>query len=258
MTLDLSTLLLLALAALVAGAVDAVGGGGGLIALPALLADGLPPALALGTNKGQSVFGSGMALLRYARAGLIDRRRAVPELTAGALGSLAGAALLLLVPPAVLRPLVLALLIAAALVLVFRPSGASARAAARPRGSWIAIAIALVLGAYDGFFGPGTGTFLILAYVWIFGARLQQASADAKVVNFASNVAAVALFAARGAIVWSVALPMAVGQALGGWLGAHLVVREGDRVVRAVALLVIATLVTKIAIDLARQGGLRV
>ena len=249
MTVDATTLALLAAAALVAGAVDAIGGGGGLIALPALLAAGLPPTLALGTNKGQGVFGSGAALLRYARAGFIDRRRAVPEFAAGAAGSAAGAALVLLLPPHVLRPLVLALLIVAGVVLALRPT-ADPTAPRRARAAWIAVAIAFVLGAYDGFFGPGTGTFLILSYVWFFGDRLQQASADAKVVNFASNVAAVALFASRGTIVWSVALPMAAGQALGGWIGAHTVVRGGDRVVRAVALLVIATLITKLAFDL--------
>jgi uncharacterized membrane protein YfcA len=249
-TIALSTQALLGLAGLAAGTVDAVGGGGGLIALPSLLAIGLPPQLALGTNKGQGVFGSGAALARYAHAGWIDRRRAVLEFLCGAMGSLGGAALVLLVPPQTLRPIVFALLVIAAIVLVFRPSPPEDRPRAQPRALWIALSIALVLGAYDGFFGPGAGTFLILAYVWFFGARLQQASADAKVVNFASNVAAVALFASRGTIVWAAALPMAGGQLLGGALGAHLVVRGGDRVVRVVALLVIATLITKLALDL--------
>jgi uncharacterized protein len=141
----------------------------------------------------------------------------------------------------------------AAVVLVLRPTPRVPHdAPARSRSLVAAAAVALVLGAYDGFFGPGTGTFLILAYVWLFGARLQQASADAKVVNFASNLAAVALFAARGTVVWTVSLPMAAGQFAGGWLGAHLVVRGGDRVVRAVALIVVAALVVKVALDLGR------
>ena len=215
--------------------------------MPALLAAGLPPHLALGTNKGQSVFGSGAALARYAHAGMIDGRRARWEFAAGFAGSLAGAALLLVVPPQVLRPVVLVLLVVAAAVLIVRP-GASRT---RTRSVWIAVVIALVLGAYDGFFGPGTGTFLILAHVSLFGATLPQASADAKVVNFASNLAAVALFAARGTIVWMIALPMAVAQLAGGALGAHLVVRGGDRVVRPVALLVAAALIAKLVFDLA-------
>jgi uncharacterized membrane protein YfcA len=157
-------------------------------------------------------------------------------------------------PPQSLRPLVLALLVGAAIVLIYRPPPMATPVTAVPRERplGLAAAIAFGLGAYDGFFGPGTGTFLILAYVWLFGASLQQASADAKVVNFASNVGAVALFGARGTILWSVALPMAVGQFLGGLLGAHLVVRGGDRVVRGVALVVVAGLIAKLAFDLAR------
>jgi uncharacterized membrane protein YfcA len=215
--------------------------------LPALLAAGLPPHLALGTNKGQSVFGSGAALTRFLRAGWIDGGRARLEFAAGFLGSLLGAALLLYLPAHVLRPVVLVLLVLAAVGLLVPPPSANGQ---RGRPVWIAVAIALVLGAYDGFFGPGTGTFLILAYVWFFGARLQQASADAQVVNFASNLAAVVLFAWRGTIVWTVSLPMAVGQLAGGALGAHLVVRGGDRVVKPVALIVAAALFAKLAFDL--------
>jgi uncharacterized membrane protein YfcA len=248
-----ATVGLLVLAALLAGAVDAIGGGGGLITVPALLAAGLPPPFALGTNKGQGVFGSGAALWRYARAGLVDGGRARLELASGFLGSLAGAALVLRLPPTVLRPVVLVLLLVAAAVLLLRPMPRGAAAApAGGRSQRTAALIALSLGAYDGFFGPGTGTFLILAYVWFFGARLQQASADAKVVNFASNLAAVALFASRGTVIWAVSLPMAAGQFTGGWLGAHLVVQGGDRVVRTVALLVVAALVVKLAVDILR------
>jgi hypothetical protein len=249
---SLTTILWLSLAALAAGAVDAIGGGGGLVTVPALLAAGLPPALALGTNKGQSVFGSGAALLRFARAGLVDGRVARVTFPAGLAGSLGGAALVLLVPPATLRPVVLALLVAVAIVLAFRPPNPAPGAARTPRHLGVAVAIAAVVGAYDGFFGPGTGTFLIFAFAWFFDARYQEASADAKVVNFASNLAAVGLFAARGVVLWSIALPMAAGQFAGGLLGAHLAVRGGDRVVRLVVLGVVVALVAKLALDLAR------
>jgi uncharacterized membrane protein YfcA len=248
------TLLLLTGAAFLAGTVDAIGGGGGLIALPALLSVGLAPTTALGTNKAQSVFGSGAALTRYARAGLIKGgRRFRLELAAGFLGSLAGAALVLRVPPGLLRPLVLVLLVVAAAVLVLhRPPAAPAdvRRQAASLGAFVVVAV--VLGAYDGFFGPGTGTFLILIYVSLFHASMAQASADAKVVNFASNLAAVALFSLRGKVLWSLSLPMAAGQLAGGWTGAHLVVRGGDRVVRTVALVVVVGLLVKMAFDLAR------
>jgi len=249
-TLPASSIAWLALAALVAGAVDAIAGGGGLITLPSLLAAGLPPSLALGTNKGQSVFGSGAALVRFARAGLVDRRMARVTFPCGLAGSLAGAALVLLVPPSALRPLVLVLLVVVAVVLAVRPAAPAPRSAPRRRPAAAAAAIAAVVGAYDGFFGPGTGTFLIFAFVVFLGARLQEASADAKVVNFASNLAAVALFASRGVVAWGVALPMAAGQFAGGTLGAHLAVRGGDRVVRWAVLLVVAALAVKLGGDL--------
>ena len=252
MDVSLPALALLVVASFVAGTVDAIAGGGGLVTLPALLAAGLPPALALGTNKGQSVFGSGAALLRYARAGLVDGRVARVTFPAGLLGSLGGAALVLLVPPAMLRPVVLALLVVVAAVLAFRPAAPSGPRASAHRSPSVAAAIALVIGAYDGFFGPGTGTFLIFGFVIFFGAGMREASADAKVVNFASNLAAVALFASRGLVAWNVALPMAAGQFAGGLAGAHLAVRGGDRLVRWVVLLVVMTLVVKLGTDLAR------
>ncbi len=252
MDVSLPALSLLVVAAFVAGTVDAIAGGGGLVTVPALLAAGLPPAAALGTNKGQSVFGSGAALLRYARAGLVDGRVARVTFPAGFVGSLCGAALVLLVPPALLRPVVLALLVVVAVVLALRPAAPAAPRSGAHRALPVAAAIALVIGAYDGFFGPGTGTFLIFAFVVFFGAGMREASADAKVVNFASNLAAVALFSSRGLVLWNVALPMAAGQFAGGLAGAHLAVRGGDRLVRWVVVLVVIALVVKLATDLAR------
>ncbi len=256
----------LVLAALAAGMVDAVAGGSGVIAVPALLAAGLPPHLALGTNKAQGVFGTCASTLRYARAGLLDPRRARVTFPAGLAGSLCGAALVLLVPPSMLRPVVLVLLAGVAVALALRPaprnrtslstatpSSPSTWARRAPRLA--AAAVALVLGAYDGFFGPGAGTFLILAFAFLFDLPLQRASADAKPVNFASNLAALALFSARGAVLWEVALPMAAAQFAGGWLGAHLAVRGGDRLVRAVVLLVVLALVSKLAADMLRASG---
>ncbi|HYJ32942.1 MAG TPA: TSUP family transporter [Candidatus Binatia bacterium] len=240
-----------------AGAMDAVGGGGGLVTVPALLAAGLPPHLALGTNKGQSVFGSFAALSRYAHAGLVDRKAAGFAFPLAVAGSAGGVALALAIRPEVLRPLVLVLLVAAAVVVVsVRPS--EERRAAAPserRADWIWAGAALGIGAYDGFFGPGTGTFLILVLVTLLHRTLTRATADAKVVNFGSNLAAVALFASRGSVLWSLALPMAGAQLLGGFLGAHLAVRQGDRFIRAVVVLVVLGLVVKVARDLLAPGS---
>lgn len=258
MHLGPGALALLALAAFAAGVVDAVAGGGGLVTMPALLAAGLPPHLAIATNKGQAVFGSGASLLRFARAGLVDPARAKVAFPAGFAGSLAGAALVLLLSPAVLRPIVLALLVAVAAFMAFRPPLAPpAPGAARgllplgaARAPLATAVIAVAIGAYDGFFGPGTGTFLIVAFVLVLGDGLTRASGEAKVVNFASNLAALALFAARGVILWQVALPMAAAQFAGSSLGAHLAVRRGDVFVRRVVLLVVVALVVKLGRDL--------
>jgi uncharacterized membrane protein YfcA len=243
---------LLAGVALAAGVVDAIAGGGGLVTLPAFLAVGLPPHLALGTNKGQSVFGSFAALLRFSHAGLVDGRRARLTFPLGLAGSFAGAALVLAVPPRVLRPVVLVLLGAAALFIGFRraPPPRLADAPPPPNAALRAGAAALLIGAYDGFFGPGTGTFLIVAFVALLGDGLAHASASAKVVNFASNLAALVLFAIRGTVVWRIALPMAAAQLAGGWIGAHLAVRRGDALVRKVVVMVALALAVKVAWDM--------
>ncbi|MBI5517662.1 MAG: TSUP family transporter [Deltaproteobacteria bacterium] len=244
----------LVLTAFAAGTVDAIAGGGGLLTLPALLLAGLPPGAALATNQGQAVFGSGSALLHFARAGAVDRERAPGAFLLGALGALGGAALVLAVPREVLRPLVLGLLVLVALALALKPSlgvspgPALAPEEARPR----ALALALAVGAYDGFFGPGTGTFLILGAVAWLREPMTRASANAKVVNFASNLAALALFASAGAVRWELALPMAAAQTLGGALGARLAVRRGDRFVRGVVLVVVLALVVRLGWDLLR------
>jgi len=248
---------LLVLTALVAGTIDAIAGGGGLLTLPALLALGLPPHLALGTNKGQSVLGSLSALVSFARAGKLDRARARLTFPAGLVGAFAGAGLVLLVDPKTLKPLVLVLLVLAAVVVVFRRAPKAGAIDPRPpvpmeRARALAVGIALVIGAYDGFFGPGTGTFVILAFVLLLREPMTNATANAKVVNFASNLAAVVLFAWKGTVLWRIALPMAAGQLAGGFLGAHLAVKGGERTIRLGVLLVVVALSCKVAFDVFR------
>ena len=245
-----TALAFLVVTAFAAGIIDAIAGGGGLVTVPALIAAGLPPQLAIATNKGQSVFGSFTALLRFARGGMVDRERARICFPAGFAGSLAGAALLLLVKPDVLRPDVIGLLIFVAGFVTLRRGPPRATARVRPeRARLAALAIATVLGAYDGFFGPGAGTFLIVAFVSILGDGLARASGEAKVVNFASNLAGLIVFASHGVVVWAVALPMAAAQLAAGTLGAHLAVRRGDVFVRRILLVVVFALVLKLGRD---------
>lgn len=234
-----------------AGFVDAIAGGGGLITLPALLFAGLPPHLALATNKGQSVFGSGTAVLAYSRKGAVKGRRALLTFPLAFAGSFLGARAVLAIPPATERLVVIVLLLGAAATLLFRRKEALGQPPAPARAALYAAALAAVIGAYDGFFGPGTGTFLVVGFSVLLHEPLLGATGDAKVVNFASNLAAVATFAWRGNVLWHVSLPMAVAQLSGAWTGAHVAVKGGDRVIRPAVLLVVVALVAKLAWDLA-------
>jgi uncharacterized membrane protein YfcA len=273
--------LLLAGAAFLAGLVDAIGGGGGLISLPALLAAGLPPAVAIGTNKGQAIFGATSSFISFWRRGGIDRDRAPLGFAAGFAGSCAGAWALMAMRPEPLRPLVIALLAGATLVglvgrrglsvptpptptptgapgsgsiaLTSTPTGRMRSGGGVDRRTTALVLIAAGLGAYDGFFGPGAGSMLILAFALVFGDSLTRASGNAKVVNLASNLAAFLLFARRGTIIWSLALPMAAANALGAALGARLALRRGDRLVRWVVLMMVLAVIGKLTRDLLRR-----
>ncbi len=239
---------LLAVTAFLAGVVDAIAGGGGLITLPALLMAGLPPHVALGTNKGQSVWGSGAALVAFWRAGRVDRKQAGITFPLAFIGSTIGAQLVLLIDKDALRPVVIAMLIGASVLMFVRkptregdePVGDRAR-----RYLMFAAILAFVIGAYDGFFGPGTGTFLIVGFSALCGKTLPHATADAKVVNFASNLASVGSFAIAGTVAWGVALPMAAGQLLGGIVGARLAIKGGAKLIRIMVLLVSGALVAQ-------------
>jgi uncharacterized membrane protein YfcA len=242
----------LALVGLLAGLVDAIAGGGGMLTLPALLAAGLPPHLALGTNKGCSTFGTAMATATFARRGRLRLTRTAFGFLAGALGALVGARLQLALDPKALRPIVLVLLIAVAVVLTVQRPRAAVEAAVPPRPLALATAVGLALGVYDGFFGPGTGTFLIVAQVGLLHATMSEATADAKPVNLGSNVASLVTFATRGTVLWQIALPMAAGNIVGGAIGARIAMHGGDRVVRLTVIAVSLALIAKLTWDVIR------
>jgi uncharacterized membrane protein YfcA len=234
-----------------AGLVDAIAGGGGLVTLPALLVAGLPPQVALATNKGQAVFGASISCATFWRRDGIDRSRAGISFAAAFGGSLAGAGALLVTRADSLRPLVIVLLVlASAVVLWPRKPTAPASALRHPRLALLAITLGL--GAYDGFFGPGTGSLLIAAFVLCFADTPTRASGNAKVANLASNLAAALLFASRGTIVWWIALPMAAANMAGAALGARLAIAKGDRLVRAAVLAVVVAAIVRVTYDLSR------
>ena len=243
---------LLFIAAAVAGFVDSIAGGGGIITLPALLAAGLPPHLALGTNKLQSSFGSLSATLRYRAGGMLRLRDIVPGLAATAIGAALGALAVGAVSSRLLSLLIPIFLVCILVFMALRPrfglDGGTRRLGWLP--FWVSAGLAL--GFYDGFFGPGTGTFLIMAYVWLWRDPFDAASANAKVANFASNLAAVAVFAAKGLFFWKIALAMGCGEALGAFAGAHVTIRRGQSVVRGMVIAVSLALVARLAWQMAR------
>jgi uncharacterized protein len=242
-------LALLVTAAFAAGIVDAIAGGGGLVTVPLLAAVGLPPHAVLATNKGQSVFGSAASLATFWRAGKVTRRLVRYTFPLALGGSLAGVIAVTQVSPQHLKPIVLVMLVCAAvLMLIKKPRRDDDEPTARAFG-W-AIVLAAAIGFYDGFFGPGTGTFLIIGFVMLCGASLARATADAKVVNFGSNLAAVIWFASHGYVVWRLALPMAAAQLTGGIVGARLALRGGAQLIRIVVVIVSLSLVAKLGYDL--------
>ncbi|GAB2180959.1 TSUP family transporter [Denitratisoma sp. agr-D3] len=245
-------LLFLALAAFTAGFVDAVAGGGGLIQVPALLATlpGESPAVLFGTNKGASVFGSLNAAWRYGRRIAIPWRQVVlPATLAALVCAFCGAAAVAWISKEILRPLVLVLITSVLGYTLFKPDFGRIHGTMPARPLLPAVLIGGVIGFYDGFFGPGTGSFLIFAFIRYFGFDFLRASACAKVVNVATNVAALAFFIPHGQILWPMALVMAVCNITGAGFGSRLALKHGAGFVRGVFLLVTGALLLKIGFD---------
>ncbi|ARU03552.1 hypothetical protein CCO03_01605 [Comamonas serinivorans] len=249
-------LFIVSLASLLAGAIDSIVGGGGLILVPALFAvypSAAPPTL-LGTNKSASVWGTAFATWQYARRVQISWPVMLPAFGAALLGSLAGAYTVTVINPDFLRKaLPLILLAVLAYTLWQKKLGTDHRPSGNlTRQRTLACAIGLVIGWYDGFFGPGTGSFFIFLFVRLLGYDFLNASASAKLLNVATNLAAIALFASKGYIWWHVGLTMAVANVAGSLLGARLALRYGSGFVRWVFVLVVSLLILKTGLDAIR------
>jgi uncharacterized membrane protein YfcA len=231
-----------------AGFVDSIAGGGGIITLPALLAAGLPPTLALGTNKLQSSFGSLTASVRYGAAGLVRPGDMAPGILATAAGAGLGALAVGAIDAGLLRFLVPSLLLGILLFLALRPrfglQGGARKLPLLP--FWIGSG--LVLGFYDGFFGPGTGTFWAMALVGLAGLDLREATARTKVVNFASNLVSLAIFATAGSVVVAVGLAMGAAEVAGAWAGSRMVLKRGAGLVRGMTLGVTAAMIAYVVL----------
>lgn len=234
MTFEIATHLALILmgVALVAGFVDAIAGGGGLLSVPALLLCGVPPVQALGTNKLQGMVGSGTALANYMHTGQIDPRdslgNAAISLAFGSAGSVFAASL----SNDVLKLIMPPILIGIALFFALKPGLDDHPRPARVSPLVFSGLVVPVIAAYDGFFGPGTGSFFMLAFVMLAGHGLLRATAETKLLNFASNIGSFAVFALSGHVMWKVGLGMALAQMVGATLGSRLAVRVGARLIK--------------------------
>ena len=251
--MSIANYIFLALASGFAGFVDAIAGGGGLVQLPALLIglhDKAIP-LILGTNKVPSIFGTSSAAINYFKKVKPDLRITSHMALPAFVGSIAGAKLAAEVPTQVFRPLILILLILVSLYTLFRPHlGMEENLRfAHDKTKWIVALSGLVIGFYDGIFGPGTGTFLAFILVGLIGYAFIKASATAKIVNIATNLGAIISFQFTGHIWWRIGLILAVANIAGGYVGSHLAIRGGSKLVRKFFLLVSAILIAKIGYD---------
>jgi uncharacterized protein len=235
---DIVVLLAFGGVGMLAGFVDAIAGGGGLIALPALLSAGLPPIAAIATNKVQSVVGTAMAAATYWRRGFIVLPRLLPAIATTFAGSWLGALAVKSIDVTLLNYAVPVLLILIAGYFVFAPRLSDADRHARLAFGPFVPVMGFLIGFYDGIFGPGTGSFLTVGFVTLFGLGLTRAAGNTKALNLMSNLGALALFIPAGDVVWPVAIAMAVGQLAGGYLGAMTGIRFGARLIRPVVVVV--------------------
>lgn len=246
--------MLLVVVAVAAGWVDAVVGGGGLILVPALLLGlpGMPPATALGTNKVAAIAGTSLAAVSYARRITIDWRTMLPTAAIAAACSGLGALVATSVPTGVFRHVAMVLLLLVLAFVVLRPSFGAVgqeRAATRRRRIAVFLLAGMVIGCYDGVFGPGTGMFLIITFTALLGMDFVASSAMAKIVNVGTNLGALVVFAISDHVLWQVGLVMAGGNMLGARLGARTALRRGAKFVRAVLVVAVVGMVIRLALQ---------
>lgn len=236
-----------------AGFVDAIAGGGGLISVPAYLAAGLPPHYALGNNKFSSSIGTLFTVLTYHRKNMIDIRIALISALFALGGSFAGARTVLLIDPGFLQYILIVLIPAVTVfTLIKKDMGKHNHSmhVSRVRAYMLSSIAAFVIGFYDGFFGPGTGAFLILFYTLALRYDFVTANANTKVVNLASNIAAIATFIVNGKVIYMIGIPAAACGVAGNLLGANIVIKKGRGIVRPVFIIVLIGLFIKIIYDL--------
>jgi uncharacterized protein len=242
-------ILFLAAAAFLAGFMDSIAGGGGLVTVPALLIAGFSPVESLGTNKLQGLFGSGSATIAYAAKGHVDLRKQLPSAFLSCLGAVTGALLAAVLPGDWLRAALPLLLIAIALYFLLKPNMDDVDRAERMTPFLFGLTVVPLIGFYDGLFGPGTGSFFMLAFVTLAGHGLLKATAHTKLLNFASNLGGFAAFAFVGAVSWKIGLMMGAAQFVGARIGAGLAMKKGARLIKPLLIVVCLALALRLLLD---------
>ncbi len=238
MTFDPLILLALGGAGLLAGFVDAIAGGGGLIGVAALLTAGVPPVMALGTNKVQSAIGTTIAVATYWRKGFVSPVALALAIVTTFAASYVGAVVVRLIDTSLLSLVIPVALIAVALYFLFAPRLTDEDRHARLQWNIFVPVMGAIVGFYDGILGPGTGSFLTIGFVALFGLGVTRAAGNTKVLNLASNLGALALFIPAGDVLWPAAAAMACGQVAGGYLGAITGIRFGAKLIRPLVVIV--------------------
>lgn len=248
MELSVEIIAFLMTVAFVAGTVDAIAGGGGLLTVPALLSAGVSPAATLGTNKLQSTFGVAMAVMTFARRGRIDLKRFAWPAACAFVGAAGGAIVLTSINPRFLAGFIPVLLIAMAIYYLLKPTLGDDDRQARMRPILLTV-LAAGIGFYDGFFGPGAGSFYTTALIVVFGLGTVNAIAHTKLLNFASNLAGLMVLLAAGEVLMMVGLAMAAASMAGGYVGARSAMSFGARVVRPLLIIMCLALTGKLLSD---------
>lgn len=249
MELDLLLILLFVLTGLGAGIIDAIAGGGGMITLPVLLASGMSPVEALATNKLQGSFGTFAASVYFVRKKLVDLAEMKLMIFCTFAGAVFGTLIVQQMDTSLLASIMPIFLIAIALYFMFSKKVGDLDRDRKISHSLFAFVFAAAIGFYDGFFGPGTGTFFALAFVSLLGFSMSRATAHTKILNFTSNIASLIFFALGGNIIWLAGVIMGAGQLVGGQIGARIVVNKGASLIRPLVVVVTLIMSAKLLLD---------
>ncbi|WP_288775710.1 TSUP family transporter [uncultured Psychrobacter sp.] len=245
LSLTLEVILMLTAVAAIAGFIDAIAGGGGLLTIPAMLLANIPPVLTLGTNKLQAASGALTASITMIKKGVVSPSKMKLAITGAFIGSVLGTIAVQMSPPDMLEKLIPFLIAAIGIYTLFAPSLGEVEAEPRVSESTWQRVVAPLIGFYDGYVGPGTGMFFALGNVALRGRQIIAATGAAKVLNLSTNIASLIFFIIGGNVLWKVGLAMMVGQTIGAYAGSHMVVKGGSKIIRPVIVLVCLAMVTK-------------